>query len=77
MVIYYNKETKEIEYTERDVMTPQLIDGSTSEKILTLEENNISFVGVPYEMDLEIFDYIVCLDENNNFIGLQPKSLQV
>lgn len=75
MVIYYNKETLEVEYTERDVMTPQLIEGSTSDKIAMLDESNIAFVGVPYEMDLEIFDYRVCLDENNNFIGLQPKSL--
>jgi len=73
MVIYYNKETREIQYTERDVITPELIEGDTSEKIEELDKENISFVSVPYEVDLEIFSYKVCLDEEGNFLGLQPK----
>lgn len=76
MVIFYDISTREIKYTERDVMTPQLLYGSTSEKVEALEEDNIGFISVPYEMDLEVFDYLVCLDEKNNFIGLQPKSLE-
>lgn len=73
MVIFYDKETKEVMYTEKGTMVPTLPIGSTEEKIQLLGEQNIGFVGVPYEMDLEAFNYIVCLDEEKNFIGLQPK----
>lgn len=36
-------------------------------------KQNIGFVGVNYEMDLEIFNYKVCINEMGEFIGLQPK----
>jgi len=75
MVIYYNRETRDIEFTERDVMLPQLISGSTSEKIKLLEESNTGFVSVPYELNEEIFNYKVCLDDDGNFTGLQPKEI--
>ena len=75
MVIFYDIETKEIRYTERDSMLPTLPGGTTEEKINLLKEQNIAFVSVPYELDLEVFNYKVAFDESNNFIGLQPKEV--
>ena len=75
MVIFYDITTKEIKYTERDSILPKLPEGTTEDKINLLKEQNIAFVSVPYELDLEIFNYKVTFDENNNFIGLQPKEV--
>lgn len=72
MVIIYDLDTKEIVYTERDTMIPKLPVGTTEEKIQILAQDNKGFVGVPYEMDFEVFDYKVCFSEGV-FIGLQPK----
>lgn len=74
MVVFYNLITKEIIYTERDKILPQLPIGTTEEQSQILAQENIGFVGVPYEMDLEVFNYLVCHDEEGNFIGLQPKT---
>ncbi|MDU5109753.1 MAG: hypothetical protein E6248_04870 [Clostridium sp.] len=75
MVIFYDIETKEIKYTERDSMLPNLPGGTTEEKIDLLRKENIGFVSVAYELDLEVFNYKVAFDEKNNFIGLQPKEV--
>ena len=76
MVILYNKQTKEILYTEKETMIPQLPIGTVDEKVEILAKQKYCFVGVPYEMDLEVFNYVVCLDSENNFTGLQPKPMQ-
>ena len=72
MVIFYDLTTKEIKYTERDTMIPTLPIGTTEEKISILAQQNIGFVSVPYEMDIEAFNYTVCFAESI-FAGLQPK----
>lgn len=77
MVIFYDLNTKEIMRTERDTMLPTLPIGATEEKIEILKEDNIGMVSVPYELDLEVFNYKVALDENNIFLGLQPKKEEV
>lgn len=73
MVIFYDLNTKEIMRTERDTILPILPIGTTEEKVEVLKEDNIGMVSVPYELDLEVFNYKVAFDENNNFIGIQPK----
>lgn len=73
MVIFYDLETKDILYTERDTILPNLPNGSTEEQLEILAKENIGFVSVPYEMDLEVFNFKVCFDINNVFQGLQPK----
>ena len=74
MVIFYDKETKEILYTENDTMYPALPKGAYEEKIGILDKENIEFVSVPYEMGTEIFNFKVGINELGEFIGLQPKS---
>lgn len=73
MVIFYNKTTKDILYTEAKVMYPILPEGSITEKRRILGEQNVDFIGVHYEMGMEIFDMKVGLNETGEFIGLQPK----
>lgn len=73
MVLFYDLDTKEIRYTERDTMQPELPIGPTIEKAKMLSEENLGFVSVPYEMDIEVFNYLVCFDSNGRFQGLQPK----
>lgn len=73
MVIFYDLNTNEIKYTEREVIQPVLPIGTTEEKLILLKEQNIGFVSVPYELDSEIFNYRVSFNNENNFIGLQPK----
>lgn len=73
MVIFYDLITKDILYTEKEVITPILPLGNTEEKVEILNKQNIGFVGVNYEMNLEVFNYKVCINEMGEFIGLQPK----
>lgn len=75
MVIFYDLTTKDILYTEQERITPELPKGTVEEKVNLLKEENKGFVSVPYEAGMEILDYKVCLDSNNNFIGLQPKDI--
>lgn len=72
MVVFYDLETKEILHTEQEVISPRLPIGTTEEKKELLERGGKGFVSIPYEFGLEIFDFKICLDENGNFIGLQP-----
>lgn len=72
MVIFYDLDTKEIKYTERDVMTPTLPIGDVQFQIQKLKEQNIGFISVPYELDLEVFNYKVDLNNKKEFIGLKP-----
>lgn len=73
MVIVYNIEDGEILYTERDRMIPELPYGDTEEKVRILESEGKAFVGLAYEMGEEIFEYKAILDNDKNFVGLQPK----
>lgn len=73
MVLIFDLETNNILYTEAGKLVPELPIGTTEEKKIILAQEGKGFVGVAYEMDLEVFSYKVCFDANNNFVGLQPK----
>lgn len=75
MVIYYNTNTREIKRTEDSTMTPILPANMTfDEKKAYYTSIGEDFVTIPYEMGSYIFNYYLCFDVNNNFIGLQPKA---
>ena len=76
MVIFFNKTTKEIEYTEDGVMTPTLPMGTFDEKKAILAAQNLDFVGIPHEMGHYIHNFDLRFDPSGlMFIGLQPKAL--
>lgn len=81
MVIFYNsngKRKREIVRVEHNVMTPTIPGNMSFEekKRYYKDEEKLEFVAIPQEMGGYIFNFEVCVDSNNNFIGLQPKSLQ-
>jgi hypothetical protein len=73
MVIVFDKTTKEIHHTENNVMYPALPQGTFDDKKRILAQQNLDFVGIPYEMGEYIFNFNLCFDMDNNFTGLQPK----
>lgn len=77
MVIIYDLDTKEIKRTEDNTMAPVLPTNSTyDEKKEYYKKKNQNFISLPYEMGIYIFNFKLCFDENNNFIGLQPKEVR-
>lgn len=76
MVIFYDLTTKDIIYTVSKEMIPTIPVGTTEEKIEILKNENKGFIGVPYEMDLEVFNYKVCFNDLGEFQGLQPVKME-
>ena len=73
MVIFYDKTTKEIHHTEEGVLFPVLPYGTLIEKQKYYDEQNLNFVGLPYEFGFDIHRYKLCFDTEGNFQGIQPK----
>lgn len=75
MIIYYKLDTKEIQRTEDNTVAPILpINKTFDEKVAFYKEQGLGFISIPQELGAYIFNYELKFDENNNFIGLQPKS---
>jgi len=74
MVIFYNKETKEILRTEDNTMFPIMPVNSTFEEQKEYyRSQNEDFISLPLEMGAYIFAFKLGFDANGNFTGLQPK----
>lgn len=74
MVIYYNLETKEIERTEENTLTPILPANKTfDEKKEFYKKQNIGFIVIPQELGSYIYNYDLCFNEYGDFIGLEIK----
>lgn len=74
MVIIYKQDTKDIVSFESNVMVPQLpFNIPLEEKKAHYNSLGQGFISIPYEMGSYIFFFKLGFDENNNFIGLQPK----
>ena len=73
MVIIYDLETKEILSTEDNTIIPELPFGDTDEKVRMLKEEGKGFVSMPYEYGPDILNYELIFDEQDRFVGLQPK----
>lgn len=73
MVIFYDKETKEIVRTEDNVMTPTLpLNMSLDDKISFFNNNGEGFICLPYEIGVDVWSYILVFNSNNEFVGLIP-----
>lgn len=73
MVIFYDLETKEIIRTEDNTMLPELPLGTLEEQKRSYAEQGVSFVSLPYEMGIHIFDYNLCFDSKEVFVGITLK----
>lgn len=75
MIIYYKKDTKEIERTEENTMSPVIPFNKTyDEKVKFYEEQGLGFIAIPQELGSYVWDYDLQFDADGNFIGLQLKS---
>lgn len=76
MIVYFKKDgqaTRDIAMVEHEVMTPTIPSNmETSEIIQYFENQEMSYVALPYELGGAIFNYKVCMNEKEEFIGLQP-----
>lgn len=78
MVIIYNLETKEIDRTEENTITPILPMNKTfDDKVAFYKEQGLGFIAIPQELGNYIWNYNLQFDLDGNFIGLQPKSATV
>ena len=78
MIIYYKLDTKEIQRTEENTITPVLPLNSTfDEKVAFYKEQGLGFVSIPQELGNYIWNYDLRFDTDGKFIGLQPKSATV
>lgn len=77
MVVYYEKTSgllRKIKAVEHDVMTPTIpANLEIWEQIEYYNSIGLDFICLPYELGGKIFDYLVCINEAEEFIGLQPK----
>jgi len=74
MVIFYNLDDKKIKRIEDNVMLPTLpFDMDIEEKINYYKIENEGFISLPYELGANIWNFDLCFDSNDNFIGIQPK----
>lgn len=76
MVIYFKnngENIRDIIMVEHDVITPTIPYGETQEQIKYYESNGLMFISIPQEIGGEIFNYNICVNDNNEFVGLQPK----
>ena len=76
MIVYFRKNgqsTRDVIMVEHEVMTPSIPSNmETSEIIQYFENQEMSYVALPYELGGAIFNYKVCMNEKEEFIGLQP-----
>ena len=76
MIVFFEKNgqsTRNITMVEHEVMSPTLpANMELNEKIKYFDEKNMSYVALPYELGGAIFNYKVCMNEKEEFIGLQP-----
>lgn len=71
MVVFYDKTTLEIVYTESNTSTPTLPSGTIEEKRNILNEQNLDFLHIENEMGMEIYKYIVIKKDENVNIRLK------
>lgn len=71
MVIFYDKTTLEIIYTESNTEIPTLPSGTIEEKRKILDEQNLDFMYVEKEMGIEIYKYIIIKNDGNIDIKLK------
>lgn len=62
MVIFYDKTSLEIIYTESQTIVPTLPAGTIEEKRIILGQHNLDFLGLEQEMGMEIYNYKVKLE---------------
>lgn len=74
MVIVYDLKTKELLSTEDNTLIPALPVGDTATKVNILKEEGKGFISLPYELSTDILKYKLLFNENDEFIGLQPKA---
>lgn len=76
MIVYFRKNgqsTRDVIMVEHEVMTPTIPSNmGTGEIIQYFENQEMSYVALPYELGGAIFNYKVCMNEKEEFIGLQP-----
>lgn len=77
MIIVYDLDTKDILSTEDNTIIPAFPIGDTAEKVSVLKSEGRGFVSVPYELGLEVLDYRLVFNDANEFVGLQPKNIDV
>ena len=74
MVIFYDIETRDILRTEDNTMVPTLpANMELEEKKAYYRENFEDFISIPYELGINIYNFNLCFDKDNNFIGMQMK----
>lgn len=77
MVIFFKNEGKnvrEITQSEHEVMTPTFpMNMNLEEKVEHYNNEGLRFISLPYEIGGDIFNYNAIVDNEGNFIGLQPK----
>jgi hypothetical protein len=75
LVVFYNENNeniREVIMVEHDVISPTIpANRDINGKIEYYNENNMSYVSLPYEIGGEIFNYNLCFN-NGEFIGLVP-----
>ncbi len=77
MVIYFDN-TGTIRRSEDFVMSPVFpANSNMQEKMDYYNSIGLSFVCLNYEIGIDIFNYKAMIDEQGNFIGLQPIQREV
>lgn len=76
MVVFFESEggsLRNILAVEHDVMSPTIpADYEIQDQIIYYNGIGMKFISLPYEMGGKIFNYKVCINEKEEFIGLQP-----
>lgn len=73
MVIIYDLVTKEILSTEDNTIIPILPMGDTETKVSLLKQEGKGFISLPYELNADIVNYKLVFNDEDEFVGLQPK----
>lgn len=75
MVIFYDKDSLDILYTEGGVIKPTLPPGSLKEQREILSKDNVDFLTLAKEMGLEIYNYKVNINYGKASIILKQEEL--
>ena len=75
MVIIYDLDTKQILYTEDNVNTPVLPLGTIEEKKELLKKEGKNYISIEEELGVNILDYELKFDDEDNFIKLEKKEV--